>query len=140
MIVYRYTSEQELNAITQGKKEDIGNFNNNETEWSSFNTHKYKLGHKYLHFFKNKKSIKYLKMIRKGLDKKKMYICSYNIPRSVLRTCKGKGDYDSTIHGYDEYQVSLTEYAVDVNDFSCEWLVDIEKDNITTNCGEPERQ
>ena len=66
---------------------------------------------------------------------KKMFICSYDIPRSILRKYKGNGYYDPEGHGYDSYDIALREYAIDVDDFCLEWLVDIELDDPTKEQG-----
>ncbi len=140
MLVYRYTTEEELKNIIQGNKCLLGDYNDEITKWSSHNTHKYKYGHKYLHFFKHKKSIEYLKLFRKNKANKNMFVCSYDIPRSVLRLYKGKGYYDSGTSGYDFFNIALTEYAVDVEEFWCDWLVDVEIDNAKVTVEEIERQ
>jgi hypothetical protein len=51
MIVYRYLSEKELNLIMQGKIDNLGSYYTKEG-FKKVNTHKYKSGVKYLHFFK----------------------------------------------------------------------------------------
>ena len=48
MIVYRYTTEEELKLVLKGEKDKLGNFNNEKNGWSKSNTHKYQTFHKYL--------------------------------------------------------------------------------------------
>ena len=80
-------------------------------------------------FFKQRKAIEYLKLVRKNQRANaRMFVCTYDIPRSILKQSKGKGFYDSGASGYDFCEVSLREYAVDVDDFWCSWLVNVERD------------
>lgn len=140
MLVYRYTTEEELKHIIKGDTRYLGDYNDEITMWSSHNTHRYKYGHRYLHFFKDRESIEYLKLVRKRQSKRKMFICSFDIPKSILKHCKGKGYYSSGTSGYDQQHVKLTEYAVDVDNFWCCWLVGVEKDNTNIINEESERQ
>lgn len=128
MIVYRYTTEVELKYVLNGEKDKLGNYNSKNKDWSICNTHKYQSNHKYLHFFKDKPSIEYLKKIRKTESGKPMFICFYDIPKSILKCCKGKGFYDPDASGYDYLEIKLVEYAIDVENFDCAWLVHVEED------------
>ena len=105
MLVYRYTSEKELEHVLRHETSRIGDFNDDFTVWSRSNNHKYKYGHKYLHFFNHKKSIK-----------------------DVLKRGKGKGVYRMKPKGeWPEIRLNLTEYAIDIENFDCSWLVEVEK-------------
>ena len=128
MLVYRYTSEKELEHVLRHETSRIGDFNDDFTVWSRSNNHKYKYGHKYLHFFNHKKSIKYLRFASKKLESKKMFVCTYDIPQDVLKRGKGKGVYRMKPKGeWPEIRLNLTEYAIDIENFDCSWLVEVEK-------------
>lgn len=128
MKVYRYVSKNELNYILNGQYEKLGTICYGE---DLSNTHLYKKDQRYIHFFKNKKSIEYIHKVFRGQD---LYVCTFNIPVSVLIKSVGLGKYDVG-RGYDNNTVTLIEFAVEVNKFRKEWLIDysmygLESENI----------
>ncbi|MBQ9790185.1 MAG: hypothetical protein IJW24_01140 [Clostridia bacterium] len=52
MLVYRYTTEEELKHVIEGNKHLIGDYDDEITRWSSHNTHKSQV----LTFFQAEKS------------------------------------------------------------------------------------
>ncbi|MBE5746000.1 MAG: hypothetical protein E7359_01795 [Clostridiales bacterium] len=128
MLVYRYLSEEELKSILANDKSNIGRefFT---TECKQFNSHKYKKGVKYLHFFKNKKDIKHIKPM-KANSNKTYYICEFDIPFLKLLPHIGYGVYAG--HGYDEYNKSVCEFIISVDKFDTKWLKNFEKDKEKT--------
>lgn len=124
MKVYRYLSEDELNAIKSGQLDKIGNEFNREF-FKKTNTHKYKAGVKYLHFFKSKKDVKYIKEYYRNY-KGKFYTCEFDIPVKVLKKGIGFAKY-TTGTGYDIYNVKKLEFIVPVCEFKKEWLIGVVK-------------
>lgn len=123
MKVYRYLSEEELKHILKNENNQIG------ASYSSklaCNNHKYRFGVKYLHFFKHKDSIKYLKSQMKFI--RPYYICEFNIPLKVLSKGVGKGYYD--VGGMDYITISQREFIVPANEMKKEWLVSYKQDSL----------
>ena len=124
MKVYRYLSEDELNAIQSGELDKIGNEFSREF-FKQTNNHKYKKGVKYLHFFKNKEDIKYIqKYYRKYFGT--FYTCTFDIPLKTLLKGMGKAKYNEG-SGYDLYVVKKREFIVPVSEFKPEWLISVDK-------------
>ncbi|MBE7075260.1 MAG: hypothetical protein E7376_04710 [Clostridiales bacterium] len=122
MLVYRRLSKSEFLNIKTGLKCHLG------TECSKSklaNNHKYKKGVKYLHFFKNKGDVYRIRQYQ--TKPVPYYICTFNIPNKILEKCKGRGKYDAG--GYDYATTWVTEYAINVDDFDCNWLIEHEIDN-----------
>lgn len=120
MKVYRYTTAEELNNILQNKTEDIGHsYIRNPS-----NTHRYKTNKKYLHFFKKKESIDYIKQFKR--NEGTFYICEYDIPMLVLMMGRGVGIYRPL--NYDDYMHRHVEYIVSVENFDPSWLKSYELD------------
>ncbi len=115
MIVLRYTTSQELKYMLNGEIHKLGTECYGE---NLSNTHKYKKGIKYLHFFKKGSSLKYIHRI---LNKKDVYICKFDIPLPILIKGVGVGTYEAK-RGYD--MVRLTEFAIDARKFKKEWIVE----------------
>ena len=117
MLVYRYLSKRELDAFEEGDIDSIGaeyasqkhNFNN---------THKYKEGVKYLHFFKNAGDIKHIKYVRD--DKKEHFLCQFDMPFLTLLMHSGTGYYASS--GYDIDYETVKEYAIPTSDVKADYL------------------
>ena len=122
MLVYRVCSENEINYIVNNK-----NFNNIGRNIycglygkTLANTHKYdELGY-YMHFFKDYSSI-YLLECNVG-----DYICTYNIPLSLLNKYSGQGIYNVLVNGLPE-SFEVCEYAIPSKLISFEYLVSVEK-------------
>lgn len=124
MLVYRYLNDRELRAILCDFKDHIGSYFNHGDKLA--NTHKYQINTRYLHFFKNKSAIEYIKTYHTK-DNRDFYICTFDIPKEILAKGVGKGTYESG-KGYDTYLVKEKEFVVKVDDFDCEWLVAYELD------------
>lgn len=114
--VYRYSSKEEVEAFKRKDSENLGRMYNNG---SLSNTHKYKYGEKYLHFF-DKKDIP--PHVIGSLPDNKKYLCTFEIPQTILKSHSGKGTYNST--GYDVYVENFKEYAIPMSKFDVEWFVD----------------
>ena len=130
MEVYRYLHQSELNNILNGKTEELGKENDKPGKLRK-NTHKYKEGIKYIHFFKSKSSMLMTSYLYHKLDGN-FFFCTFDIPITTLIRYGGKGYYPAS--GYDNLTV-LNEYAVPADKFKPEWLkeytLDINRDNIT---------
>ena len=124
MLVYRYLCDRELRAILCDFKDHIGSYFNHGDKLA--NTHKYQINTRYLHFFKNKSAIKYIKPYH-SKDNRDFYICTFDIPKEILAKGVGKGTYE-TCGGYDQVLTKEKEFIVKVDDFDCNWLVSSEKD------------
>lgn len=111
MIVYRICKRTELQKIFE-----YNNFTNVGYNFSilDLNTHNYNKNSKYLHFFKNKESIFYLRTL------KDRYICVYDIPEDILNRYKGIGYYLD----YINYRIlnEVTEYAIENNVIDLKFL------------------
>ena len=129
MEVYRYLHENELNNILSGYVGNLGVEYGREIP--GFNTHKYKSGINYMHFFKNKSSMLMTSYLYKNLEGN-FYFCTFDIPFTVLALHGGKGYYPAS--GYEGDMV-LKEYAIDAKSFNPNWLkkyeLDANRKNIT---------
>ena len=122
MKVYRYLRENELNSFLNSDMDNIGS---EYSQGSVSNTHKYKEGVKYLHFFariEDLQSIRDLK--RKSQDD--FYVCRFDIPFLTLLTNKGKGYYECS--GYDVPYNVIKEYAIPTDMLKPEHLTAYVKD------------
>ena len=119
MKVYRYLTQEELDYITSGRLDKIGREYSIAT-FHEINTHKYKDGIKYLHFFWNKENIKLAQDLHK-YDSQTYYICTFNIPTHLLLRFRGKGFYESS--GYDIDREVAVEFAIPIKNFKPEYLI-----------------
>lgn len=109
MKLYRLCKEKEIKTILKDK-----NFDNVGIDCSKLilpNTHKYKHGKKYLHFFDRKENLLYLNL------KVGDFICVYDIPNEIANQKIGEGFYycdTGIIQDYNLYNVK--EYAIE-NEF-----------------------
>lgn len=122
MIVYRVCSESELFEILNSRNFDnVGRMIERDIR-TTLNNHKYKIGKKYLHFFKDVESTLNLKYIEGS------YLCTYNIPDRILIDYIGVGYYY-----YDEvFKISVVEYAIptdllNIKNFICYENFDYDK-------------
>lgn len=116
--VYRYVTETELEYMKY-QPYRLGAYFPNENS----NTFRYNENTRYLHFFKNKKSIAHVKALYKGKIDEKFYICTFNIPFSKLIFHGGLGFYGS----YNECWKSAIEFAIPAREFDSSWLVSVEE-------------
>lgn len=121
MKVYRYLSQDELVAICSGRVDKLGStFDKKQCKKRNQNNHRYKPNTRYLHFFKDKSSLEYIRRERLSDDKTGTYFfCSFNIPNTILFFHRGHGNYDGN---YDIPFYSVTEYAIPVDTFDPHWL------------------
>ena len=122
MKVYRLLSEEELNLLLNGQGSSLGNYFNDEYS----NTHRYKSGEKYLHFFFRKQDCEYIKEIQDNLgDVEEKYIAEFKIPLSKIIGHIGRGFYHSKYTGlvYD----TCYEIAIPMSIFNPNWLVKYDK-------------
>lgn len=130
MIVYRYASAGELSSILKGQIKNNGSY----FDESFSNTHKYKPGVRYTHFFKKLKDLPDLQKTfgcHEG-----MFICKYNIPLRLLISTSGKGFYDSRTSGYEELYDTIKEFAVESSKLKSEYLEDFIFDENCDLCPE----
>lgn len=123
MRVYRCLCEEELNKILNHDLAEIGNF----FDEKSSNTFKYRKGEKYIHFFKSMKNCEHIKDFNWFLEGGKFFICTFNIPISLLIKNAGFGYYYPVGYknssGYDDFIVQRAlEFAIPVSQFNTEWL------------------
>lgn len=104
MKVYRYLSQIELDSILEGNIEQIGTEYDNDI-FKNINTHRYKKGIKYLHFYKNKQDIRHIQRINKATTRYDYYICEFDIPLLVIMQGRGYGKYNSGKRGKPLEQV-----------------------------------
>lgn len=116
MRVYRYMCEAELRAFLDGDISKIGTSRVNNAS----NTHHYKQGVKYLHFFKRLDDLNSIRDIKRGRDEV-YYIGAFDIPLPTLLFNSGVGYYAG--HGYDNYHETVREYAVPAEQIKSEYLV-----------------
>lgn len=124
MKVYRYLSETELKAILSGNTQNIGAYYKREN-FKKINTHRYKEGVRYLHFFKDTKLIHQISFLHKR-DNQDYYIAEFDIPIKYLFFHRGIGKYKSS--GYNVPNYTKVEYAIDVKNFNPKWLLNYKKD------------
>lgn len=124
MKVYRYLSETELKEIINGNIQNIGCCYERE-KYKKVNTHRYKSGVKYLHFFKNKNLIYQIRYIHR-YDKQNYYICEFDIPIKYLIFNAGIGKYASC--GYDNDNETAIEFIVEAEKLNPKWLINYKKD------------
>ena len=117
MVVYRYLSKRELDAFTEGDMSKVG-AEYFETEKSISNTHKYKEGVKYLHFFQSLKDLKHIEKVRDR--NKEHFVAQFDIPILTLLSCAGKGYYPAS--GYDLDCEVVREYAIPVENIRPSFL------------------
>ena len=118
MIVYRYASAEELLSVLKGQIKNNGSY----FDASFSNTHKYKPGVRYTHFFKSSKDLPDLQKVFRSPDGK--FICKYNIPLRLLISSSGKGYYESKTHGYDELYDIIKEFAVESSKLKSDYFED----------------
>jgi|GEM_PF-2977595 len=116
MRVYRYMCEAELKAFLEGNMAKVGTSRVNNAS----NTHRYKQGVKYLHFFKNVEDLRSIREI-KASSKDNYYIGLFDIPLPILAMGMGKGYYNG--RGYDIDHITVREYAIPAEKVKADNLV-----------------
>ena len=124
MTVYRYLSQKELDAILSKNTQNIGAYYKKE-DYKRVNSHNYKEGIRYLHFFKDTKLIHHISFLHKN-DKQDYYICKFDIPLKYLLFHRGIGKYDAG--GYKAEYRTAVEFAIDAKNFNPQWLIGFKKD------------
>lgn len=120
MLVYRFLEESELKNILAKQTSSLGNFY--DAKDYECNSHKYKKGYKYLHFFKDKNNISYIANFHNNKKAEAtFFVATFDIPIWILLKTKGKGFYFAS--GYDVDYVSLREYAIPTTSFNPNWLI-----------------
>lgn len=122
MLVYRYLCEEEFNNIINLKLDELGNVYHGKKMYNSF---RYKKDERYLHFYKEKESMKEIRLLRLR-DGKEYYYCTFDIPVSVLAHGIGTGYYCAR-SGTKEY-VHIREFIVMSKKFNSKWLINAELD------------
>lgn len=119
MIVYRYLGSEELQDFLH---KDIHNVGATYKPRVPQNTHKYKTGVRYLHFFKN---LRDFPTIQKILGKPGgRFLCKFDIPLRKLITTKGTGYYTDYFSGYDYGCTKIKEFAVETSKIQSDYLID----------------
>ena len=134
MKLYRFVHKDELGFMKNGDVEKLGKEFDNDV---LANSHTYKKGKRYLHFFYNKKAcqhiiddimFKELEITKTGIVKN-YYICTFSIPAKVLFFRTGFGNYKSlTIEdrGYCQTTKLRFEAAIESDLFDKSWLKKVE--------------
>lgn len=122
MKVYRYLSENELNYIQSDDVDNIGS-TYNDGAFKRVNTHKYREGVKYLHFYKNKEDIRHVQS-SDFLPSGKYYICEFDIPFYILMFGYGQGYYGK----YGRCDYSVTEFKIPSSLMKSKYLKNFELD------------
>lgn len=119
MIVYRYLGSEELQDFLHKDMHKVGS---TYKEKVPQNTHKYKNGVRYLHFFKH---LRDFPTIQKVLGKPEgRFLCKFDIPLRMLITSKGTGYYVDYFSGYDYGCEKIKEFAVETSKIQPDYLVD----------------
>lgn len=134
MKLYRFVHKDELEMM---KNEDLENLGRKIGNVNLANTHHYKQGKRYLHFFYNKEGcqniidnvmFKRLEITKTGIVKN-YYICTFEIPLKHLIFNTGRGFYGSLTeldHGYDQVLQTRFEAAIPSDVFEKSWLRKVE--------------
>lgn len=117
MKVYRYLGARELEEILAGNTDTIGKTFSKKAFRLS-NSHRYKEGVRYLHFFQNIKDIEKIKFEHQNA-RGKFYVCTFDIPKKLMK--KGVGRYTNQ-RGYDFFVEKAKEYILPANDLDCKFL------------------
>lgn len=121
MIVYRYLSMEEILDYINGRFDKIGGFYDKST---LSNTHRYKPGERYLHFFKSLQNLEDIKRVtRKHPD---MLIAKFDIPFTTLIKHLGIGYYEAS--GYDIDVNKVREFAIPTKKLKIEYFVSCARD------------
>lgn len=122
MKVYRYLGARELGEILAGNNETIGKTFSRELFRRS-NSHRYKNGVRYLHFFQKREDIEKIKFEHRNTSTQ-FYVCVFDIPKKLMK--KGIGRYDNQ-RGYEHFVEKAKEYILPAKDLDCSWLCSYEK-------------
>ena len=122
MKVYRLFNQKELEGYEKGDLSEVGVEYEN-SDFLNINTHEYKEGVRYLHFFKHKEDIQFAeKLKREEIEDREYewYIGEFNIPLLTLLKNSGLGFYDGA--GYDNDYIEAKEYAIPVQEMKADYL------------------
>lgn len=125
MKIYRYLTEKELKSFQCGDLSEIGNFYD-RFEYKRVNTHRYKKGVRYLHFYSRKEDIRHAKTLHKNDLSNDYYTCEFDIPALKAHLYHGQGIYDGSGYKIDKDVVS--EFAIPVQAIRSEYLTSYELD------------
>ncbi|MBQ7351792.1 MAG: hypothetical protein IJW59_02860 [Clostridia bacterium] len=92
MKVYRYMSESELQNLQAENYSELGS-KYDKSLMKRVNSHSYKKGVKYLHFFKNKEDVFRICSLKND-SPENFYVGEFDIPIYILIQGIGKGYYD----------------------------------------------
>ena len=117
MLVYRICDKREIFNIL--RDESFINVGNVFTSEEKINTHTYQDNEKYMHFFSDFDSVFYLNTFKNN------FICTYDIPESLLKTNLGLGFYYDRVN----YKVleAVCEYAINHNEINISYLKKIDQ-------------
>lgn len=110
MLLYRICNKQEINLILNKGIEYVGS----SREVTSVNSHNYKLGIPYIHFFLHKSDILYIGCSRDS------YVCTYDIPYGLLDLYCGVGKYSDNVNFKD--RVYVIEFAIPSKELKIDYL------------------
>lgn len=116
MKVYRFLCDDELKKILTGRVDELGQLGHKFDFECKPNTYRYAPDIKYIHFFKSQTAMKFMNKHHYG--SRKYYICTFDIPLSILKSHFGLGFYADWLASVKR------EFALPVNKFKCDWLVD----------------
>ena len=121
MIVYRYLSMEEIIDYVNGRFDKIGQvFGGTEKP----NTHRYKDGERYVHFFKNIRDLQIIQKL-KG-HQGEMLIAKFDIPFTTLAKHMGVGYYPAS--GYDTDYETVREFAIPTSKLKESFFISCAKD------------
>ena len=133
MKLYRLLGNEELNLILEGEILALGEYFGK----TLCNTHKYKSGEKYMHFFFNKENCEHIKKLQGDIKKgNSRFIAEFDIPLKRIIGHIGRGFYVPKQGGYDYDHDTCYELALPVKIFNPQWLSSYEKVDENTKMAE----
>ncbi len=122
MILYRICNKKELDLIKE--KDDFSEIGTSGSDLiryqkqNDMNTHMYDINKNYMHFFVDKGNVLYMNSILGN------YICTYDIPNSILEGKLGIGRYSSYFYNRDI--IGIAEYSIESSKIKKEYLQKVE--------------
>ena len=121
MLVYRVCSQEEITMILEEKSfENVGKSGKDliaVQQQKNVNNHEYHFQKNYLHFYKDKMSMFYMKT-------ENTYLCTYNIPDDILAPREKEGYYLDFVN-YRRI-VRVPEYALETSLLNFDYLDKVE--------------
>ena len=125
MKVYRYLSQNELDAFLSKDISSIGTEYHKNDGYQRVNNHRYKKGVKYLHFFKHKEDCRRIRTLHEE-KRVEFYVAEFDIPITILALHMGSGRYDAS--GYATDIESVQEFAIPASKIKSRYLLSYTRD------------